>query len=66
VGTTIVESAFGISGVGSLLDSALQTLDFPVIQALSLLIVAAFLICNAIVDLLYPLMDPRVTQVRSA
>lgn len=65
VSTTVVESAFGINGIGSLLDSSVQTLDFPVIQAISLLVICVFLVCNTLVDLLYPLIDPRVASWRS-
>ncbi|MBH0116689.1 ABC transporter permease [Salinibacterium sp. NG253] len=59
VSTAIVESAFGIAGVGSLLVQSVNRLDFPVVQAIVLLVVAAFVIVNAIVDLLQPLIDPR-------
>lgn len=59
VSTAIVESAFGIAGVGSLLVQSVNRLDFPVVQAIVLLVVAAFVVVNAIVDLLQPLIDPR-------
>ena len=64
VATTIVETAFGLSGVGSLLQSAVSRQDYPVVQAISLLIVAAFLVCNTVVDILYPFIDPRVASWR--
>jgi peptide/nickel transport system permease protein len=64
VSTTVVESAFGISGIGSLLDSSVQTLDYPVIQAISLVVVLVFLVCNTAVDLLYPFIDPRLAGWR--
>ena len=60
VSTSIVETAFGLSGVGSLLVQAVTVKDFPVIQAISLLAVAVFVVVNLAVDLLYPLLDPRV------
>lgn len=66
VTTTIVETAFGLNGVGSLLQSSVARQDFPVVQAISLLIVAAFLFCNTIVDVVYPLIDPRMASWRSA
>ncbi|MBC9928352.1 MULTISPECIES: ABC transporter permease [unclassified Leucobacter] len=59
VASTLVEAAFSISGLGSLLVQSVDRLDFPVVQAIVLLIVAAFVIVNAIVDLLEPWIDPR-------
>lgn len=59
VATSIVESAFGISGIGSLLVQSVDRLDFPVVQTVVLLVVAAFIVVNAIVDLLEPVIDPR-------
>src|SRR5581483_5508187 len=60
VSTAIVESAFGMNGVGSLLVSSVDHMDFPVVQAVVLLVVAAFVVVNTAVDLVYPLIDPRV------
>lgn len=59
VASTIVESAFGVAGLGSLLVQSVDRLDFPVVQAIVLLVVAAFVVVNAIVDLLEPVIDPR-------
>lgn len=59
VSTSIVESSFGLSGLGSLLIQAVQRKDFPVVQAIVLIVVVAFVVVNAIVDLLMPLFDPR-------
>ncbi|MGN6125425.1 MAG: ABC transporter permease [Humibacter sp.] len=66
VATTIVESAFGIAGIGSLLVQSVDRLDFPVVQAIVLLVVAAFLLVNAVVDILEPLIDPRSAAGASA
>ncbi|MEL5956443.1 ABC transporter permease [Streptomyces sp. CLV115] len=59
--TILVESAFGIGGIGQLLELSTSTKDFPTVQAISLIIVALFMIVNLIVDLLLPLVDPRIT-----
>ena len=59
VASTIVESAFGLSGIGSLLVQSVDRLDFPVVQAIVLLVVTAFVVVNAIVDILEPWVDPR-------
>ncbi|MFD5623462.1 ABC transporter permease [Streptomyces yangpuensis] len=66
VSTAIVETAFGMSGVGSLLVQSVDQLDFQVVQAIVLLVVAAFVVVNALVDLLHPLIDPRTTAAGSA
>ncbi|MFD9036535.1 ABC transporter permease [Streptomyces sp. NPDC059567] len=59
--TILVETAFSIGGIGQLLELATTTKDFPTVQAVSLIIVALFMAVNLIVDLLLPLVDPRIT-----
>ena len=59
VASSIVEAAFGLSGIGSLLVQSVDRLDFPVVQAIVLLVVTAFVVVNAIVDILEPWIDPR-------
>jgi peptide/nickel transport system permease protein len=66
VTTTIVETVFGLNGIGSLLVQAVNVKDFPVVQAVILLIVAVFAISNTIVDLFYPLLEPRARGVGSS
>lgn len=56
----VVEQAFGLSGLGSLLVKSAGQKDFAVVQAISLLLVAVFVITNAIVDLVNSLLDPRL------
>ncbi len=58
--TVLVETAFSLDGIGQLLDLSTTTKDFPVVQAISLIIVALFMVVNLLVDLLHPLVDPRV------
>lgn len=66
-GTVVVESVFGISGVGSLLVDAINTHDFPVVQAVLLYMVIAYMIVTTVVDLSLPLLDPRLrTRVRTS
>ena len=60
----VVESAFGLNGLGTLLVDSVNVKDFPVVQAIALLLVAVFVVTNLIVDLLYMLIDPRVTLDR--
>jgi peptide/nickel transport system permease protein len=56
----VVESAFGLPGLGSLLVQSVNAKDFPVVQAVALIMVTAFVVTNLIVDLLYGVIDPRV------
>ncbi|HEY9367282.1 ABC transporter permease [Streptomyces sp.] len=58
--TILVETAFGIGGIGQLLELSTTTKDFPTVQAISLIIVALFMLVNLVVDLLMPLVDPRI------
>ena len=66
VSSAVVETAFGLDGIGSLLVQAVDKLDFPVVQALVLLVVAVFVLINGAIDLFYPLIDPRVAAGESA
>jgi peptide/nickel transport system permease protein len=59
-GAVVVEDAFQLNGLGSLLIQAVNNHDFPVVQAVSLLLVASFIIVNTLVDIAYPLFDPRL------
>lgn len=59
--TILVETAFSIGGIGQLLELSTTTKDFPTVQAISLIIVALFMTVNLVVDLLLPLVDPRIT-----
>lgn len=60
VGSAVIETAFGLSGVGQLLVQSVSTKDFPVVQAICLLLVTAFVVTNLLVDLTLPLLDRRV------
>jgi peptide/nickel transport system permease protein len=64
-GSVVVESAFGLDGLGSLLISSVIAKDFAVVQAVSLMLVAGFLLINMMVDVLYVFIDPRLRSVAS-
>lgn len=66
VTTTIVETAFGLNGVGSLLVQAVNVKDFPVVQAIVLVIVTVFALVNLLVDAVRPLIDPRARSAEAA
>ena len=64
-GAVVVESVFSWPGIGTLLVSAVRQRDFPVIQGAALLMVTLFLLVNFLVDLAYPLLDPRIGHDRT-
>lgn len=59
-GTVILESIFSIPGMGSLIFSAVQTRDYPVVLGCVVFYGAVFILVNLIVDLVYALIDPRI------
>ena len=56
----VVESIFSWPGVGKLLIDSIQLLDRPVVMATLTFIAVAFVVLNALVDLFYAVLDPRV------
>ncbi len=60
--SAVVEQAFSLNGIGAALVQAALSKDFAVVQGISLLLVAAFVIANTLVDLLYAVLDPRVAM----
>ena len=59
-GAIVIEYAFGLNGLGTLLVSSVQGKDYAVVQAIALFVTAEFLVISLIVDLLYGVIDPRV------
>ncbi len=61
-GAAIVEIIFGLPGVGYVLLQAIFGRDYPVIQAMTLMIAFTFIFANLLVDILYGILDPRISQ----
>jgi peptide/nickel transport system permease protein len=59
-GAVITETVFAWPGIGSLLVEAIQRRDFPVVQGCVLLISTSYVAVNALTDLAYAWLDPRV------
>ena len=59
-GALITETIFGYPGVGYLVYTSIKGLDFPVIQGCILLVILAVATANFLLDLAYPLIDPRI------
>lgn len=59
-GALITETVFGRSGLGQLTQDAVNTQDSSVLQAIVVISASAFVVINLGIDLLYPLLDPRL------
>lgn len=59
-GSIIVEQVFSVPGIGRLLLSSIMNRDFPVVQALVVMMAALVVIVNFITDILYQFIDPRI------
>jgi len=59
-GAIIVETVFTYPGVGRLVVKAVQRRDYPLVQGALLLISCIYVIVNLLVDILYPMLDPRI------
>lgn len=60
-GIAVLETVFTLPGLGRLLVDGIFARDYPVVQGCLLFIALIYVIVNLIVDLMYPLFDPRVT-----
>ncbi len=60
-GIAVVETVFTIPGLGRLIIDAIYARDYAVVQGCLLFVALIYLVVNLVVDLLYPLFDPRVT-----
>ena len=61
-GSIVVEQVFGLPGVGRLLISSVSTRDFPVVQILILYITFVVIFVYFLVDILYRVIDPRISS----
>ena len=60
-GAIVTETVFGLPGIGNLVVSAVLRRDYPVIQGALLVIAGLYVLINLATDLLYLVVDPRVT-----
>jgi len=59
-GLVVTEQVFNLNGIGKLLVDAVAHRDYPLIQALVLLLASVFVIVNFVVDMVYVVLDPRI------
>ena len=60
-GTVIIEIVFNVPGVGRLLINSVGRRDYPIMQGIILVTALIYILASLIVDLLYGVLDPRVT-----
>ncbi|TXK40683.1 ABC transporter permease [Nonomuraea sp. C10] len=59
-GSVVTETVFGRNGIGRLTEQAVNAQDTPVMLAVVVLAAVVFVLVNLVVDLLYPVLDPRL------
>ncbi len=60
LGSFLMERFFGIPGIGSMTIDAINSSDFPVIKAMTIILSTMYIVFNIIIDVLYTVVDPRV------
>lgn len=61
-GSLLVEQVFNYPGIGQLLYQAVSNQDYPLMQAIFLMITVSVLVANFVVDMLYGVLDPRTRR----
>lgn len=61
-GSVVVETVFGLPGLGRILVQSIQAKNFPVVQVGVLVAAAIFLLINVLVDIAYYLLEPRIRR----
>ena len=64
-GTVMVEVIFGRPGLGTLLVTAIEARDFPLVQAVVILTALLFVTVNLTIDIVYRLIDPRIGETNA-
>lgn len=59
-GSIVVEQVFGIPGLGRILLTSISNRDYPVVQAIIIILAVIILVINFIVDIIYHKVDPRI------
>jgi peptide/nickel transport system permease protein len=61
-GAVVIEQAFNLAGIGSLLVDAVGSKDYNVVLAVSIILVAVFVVVTSVIDVLHVLLDPRIRR----
>ena len=59
-GSIVVESVFALNGIGLLAWNAIQRSDYPVVQAIVMIVAVVFVLLNFLADVLNVALDPRM------
>jgi len=59
-GTVIIETIFGLPGIGRYIFEAIGNRDYPVVQGVTLVVATIFVLISVAVDVLYAVLDPRL------
>jgi len=59
-GTVVAETVFSRPGLGRVTATAVAQQDIPLVQGIVLFAAAVFVVTNLLVDLIYPILDPRI------
>ncbi len=61
-GTVVIETLFAVPGLGFRLINAINSRDILMIQGITVFVAAAYVVINALVDILYTFIDPRIRK----
>jgi len=59
-GTVIIETIFALPGIGRYIYEAIANRDYPVVQGVTIVVAAIFVVVSMTVDILYAVLDPRL------
>lgn len=65
VGSIVIEQVFNVPGIGRILLTSISYRDYPVVQTIIVLIAAVVIVTNFCVDMIYQLIDPRISVQES-
>jgi peptide/nickel transport system permease protein len=65
-GTVIVEEIYALPGIGRLVYNAISQRDYALVQGIALFVAFNFVLINLAVDVIYTLIDPRVSYAKAA
>lgn len=65
-GTVVIEQLFSIPGMGSMMAEAIFRHEYVTLQSCVAIIAIFFVVINALLDILYSILDPRIRHVRAA
>ena len=61
-GSIVTETVFSWPGIGQVIVTAILNRDYPVVQATVFMIAMMFVLINLIVDLLYAVINPKISE----